>query len=227
MNKVKLIVIEGLDGSGKETQSRLLYERLQTEGKKIKRISYPRYEMESSTLVKMYLRGDFGENPDEVSPYISSTFFAADRYASYKTELEDFYQEGGLVLADRYTTSNMVHQGGKIRDSEERNRYLEWLWDLEYRIYGIPIPDLVFFLDVPLKYSLERIKERKNKITDSDEKDIHENSETHLRNSYVTAKLLSEKYRWIKIDCLTNGCLKSIENINEEILDILHEKMIK
>ncbi|SHE41201.1 dTMP kinase [Alkalibacter saccharofermentans] len=223
MKRGRLIVIEGLDGSGKETQSRLLYERLEEWGEKVVRISYPRYEKESSALVKMYLRGDFGENPDEVSPYISSTFFAADRYASYKTEYESFYNEGGIVIADRYTTSNMMHQGCKIKDQKERQRFLDWLWDLEFNLYKIPIPDKVMFLDIPPSFSMERIKDRKNKITNESQKDIHESNELHLRNAYEAAVQMVDKYYWTRIDCLKNGVPKTIGEINSEIMKLVME----
>jgi len=223
MRKGKLIVIEGLDGSGKETQSRLLYNRLLDMGEKVMRISYPRYEKESSALVKMYLKGDFGKNPDSISPYISSTFFAADRYASFKTEYEDFYKNGGIVIADRYTTSNMMHQGGKIKDISEKQKFLDWLWDLEFNIYKIPIPDKVLFLDIPAAYSLKRIKDRKNKITNESQKDIHESNEEHLKNAYKAAVEMVERYNWIRIDCLKNGESKTVEEINSEILELVME----
>ena len=146
--KGKLIVIEGVDGSGKQTQSEELYQRLKNNGKKIMKISFPDYEAESSALVKMYLRGDFGDNPEEISPYVASSFFAVDRYASFQTKWKEFYQAGGIVIADRYTTSNMVHQASKIADPKERDKFLDWLYDLEFMLYKIPVPDLVFFLDV-------------------------------------------------------------------------------
>jgi dTMP kinase len=131
----KLFVIEGLDGSGKQTQTNLLYERLHVQGVNIRKVEYPNYASDSSALVKMYLRGDFGADPDTVSPYISATFFAADRYATYKTGLEDFYRSGGIILSDRYTTSNMMHQASKIGDAREKEKFLDWLWDFEYNIY--------------------------------------------------------------------------------------------
>ncbi|MEG0378064.1 MAG: thymidylate kinase, partial [Eubacterium sp.] len=115
-NKGRLIVVEGVDGSGKQTQTDLLFDRLIKEGFPVKKVSYPRYHKDSTAMVKLYLNGAFGEDPDSVSPYIASTFYAADRYASYKEDYEDFYRDGGIVIADRYTTSNMVHQAGKIAD---------------------------------------------------------------------------------------------------------------
>lgn len=213
----KLFVIEGLDGSGKETQSNLLYEKLLTDGYKVMIISYPRYEKESSALVKMYLRGAFGNNPDEVSPYVSSTFYAVDRYASFKCELESFYHEGGIIIADRYTTSNMVHQGGKISDECELSRFLDWLWNLEFELYKIPIPDRVYFLQIPLEHALERIKQRANKITNQEKKDIHEDNYVHLQNAFVNANKLVKMYNWKIIKCLNENRCKTIEEINEEL----------
>lgn len=223
----KLIVIEGLDGSGKETQSKLIYKKLCENGYKVMMISYPRYEKESSALVKMYLRGDFGKNPDEISPYVSSTFYAADRYASYKCEFEDFYNEGGIIIADRYTTSNMVHQGGKIRDEEEFNKYLDWLWNLEFKLYKIPMPDKIYFLNIPLKYSIDRIEKRLNKITNEEKKDIHENNYNHLNNAYKNARRLIDLYHWHEIDCMNADELKTIEGINEEIYKDIVDNIIK
>lgn len=223
----KLIVIEGLDGSGKETQSKLLYKRLCQNGYKVMMISYPRYEKESSALVKMYLRGDFGKNPDEISPYVSSTFYAVDRYASYKCEFQDFYNSGGIIIADRYTTSNMVHQGGKISDEEEFNKYLNWLWNLEFELYKIPIPDKIYFLNIPLNHSIDRIEKRLNKITNEEKKDIHENNYTHLHNSYKNAKRLINLYHWHEIDCMNKDEFKTIEEINEEIYKDMVENIIK
>lgn len=215
----KLIVIEGLDGTGKETQSKLLYEKLISKGYQVMKISYPRYDNESSSLVKMYLRGDFGTNPDNISPYISSTFYAADRYASYKTEIESFYKNGGIVIADRYTTSNMVHQGGKINSQKELDEYLNWLTQLEFEIYKIPIPDKVFLLDLPLEFIVKRIEERENKITKDSTKDIHENSIEHLRRAYDNAIQLADKYHWEKINCVDESGIRGIDEINKQIFN--------
>ena len=170
----KLIIIEsGSDASGKATQTRKLYERLLTDGYNIKKVEYPNYKSESSSLVKMYLRGDFGSKASDVDPYVSSTFFAADRYASYKTEWEDFYKNDGIILSDRYTTSNMVHQASKM-DESNRDKYLDWLFDYEFNLYKIPKPDCVIFLDVPIEFSKKLMENRKNKFTGEDKKDIHE-----------------------------------------------------
>ena len=160
----KLFVIDGTDGSGKQTQSLMLKKRFDEEKINYMQISFPNYNSPSSSLVKMYLSGDFGEHPDDVSPYIASTFYAADRYATYKTKLEKFYETGGIILADRYTTSNMIHQAGKIKNKEERKKFIEWLFDLEFNLYKIPKPDKVFFLNMPPKDSINLIKNRNNKF---------------------------------------------------------------
>lgn len=217
----KLFVIEGLDGSGKQTQSNLLYAKLKNEGRNILKVEYPNYKSESSALVKMYLRGDFGDKPEDVSPYISSTFFAADRYASYKLEYENFYQKGGIIIADRYTTSNMVHQASKIHNEIERNKFLDWLWELEFQIYRIPIPTQVFFLDIKPSVAVELMNGRENKITHKKEKDIHEKNISHLIDSYNTAVNLVKKYNWETICCCDEKGIKPIDDIHGLIYDRL------
>ena len=222
-HKGQLIVIEGVDGSGKQTQTQLLYDRLLKQGEKVMKISYPRYDKKSSAMVKLYLAGDFGKDPGTISPYIASTFYAADRYASYKEDYEDFLNQGGLVLVDRYTTSNMVHQAGKIKDPEERKRFLDWLWDFEFNLYGLPIPDQVFFLNIPPAINQQLIKNRKNKITGKQEKDIHENSPEHLLDSYHSALALVAEYGWTEINCVQDNRLRSIESIHEQIWECIKE----
>ena len=148
MAKGKLFIIEAGDGSGKETQTRLLAERLVREGHRVVPVAFPDYEADSSMLVRMYLRGDFGTHADDVNAYAASTFFAVDRYASYRMKWGKDYEDGAVILADRYTTSNMVHQAVKIGDAAERDAYLDWLYDLEFRKMGLPVPDAVFFLDM-------------------------------------------------------------------------------
>lgn len=215
----KLFVIEGLDGSGKQTQTQLLTERLKKENIDVRHVEYPNYRSESSALVKMYLRGDFGASADDVDAYVSSTFYAADRYASYKTEYEDFYLGGGIVLADRYTTSNMVHQASKIKDEAEKEKYLDWLWDYEFNLYKIPVPDKVLFLDVNPETSKKLTENRLNKITHETQKDIHERDYEYLSRSYENAIMLCEKYSWERIHCDKNGVMRSIKEINDELYD--------
>ena len=215
----KLIIIEsGSDASGKATQTKILYERLINEGYNVKKVEYPNYESNSSALVKMYLNGDFGKNATDVDPYIASTFYAVDRYASYKTEWEEFYKNGGIILADRYTTSNMVHQASKM-DEKYRDKYLDWLFDYEYNFYKIPKPNGVIFLDVPVEISQELMKDRKNKINGDSKKDIHESDIKYLKKSYNNSIYIANKYNWIKINCVINNNLRSIEDINDEIYE--------
>ncbi len=215
--KGKLIIIEAGDGSGKATQAEKLYARLKAEKYKVKKIEFPNYKSNSSALIKMYLQGEFGPEPDDVNPFVASTFYAVDRYASYKKEWESFYLEGGIIISDRYTTSNMVHQAAKIENPIEKEKYLQWLWDLEFNKMGLPIPDKVIFLNVPPQYSQKLVKDRANKFTGGVEKDIHERNQAFLESSYQNACAIAAKYNWYKIDCLKNAKLKTIEEIHEEI----------
>jgi len=218
----KLIVIEGTDSSGKNTQSKLLYKRLADEGYNIKKVEYPNYASDSSALVKMYLGGAFGSNPEDVNPYVASTFFAVDRFASYKMEWKSFYEGGGIVIADRYTTSNMVHQASKIDDAEEKDRFLQWLWDFEFNKFSLPVPDCVFFLDMPVEISSRLMEKRNNKINGQEEKDIHEKDRVFLERSYKNACFVAEKYKWERIRCVRGEAVRTIEEIHEEI----YEKVI-
>ena len=142
MSKGKLIIIEAGDGSGKATQTKKLYERLLAEGRKVHKVEFPDYEADGSMLVRMYLRGDFGGHAEDVNAYAASTFFAADRYASYRMKWQQYYEAGDIILADRYTTSNMVHQAVKLTDPEEREKFLAWLWDYEFNKLGLPVPEV-------------------------------------------------------------------------------------
>ncbi len=215
----KLIIIEsGSDASGKATQTKKLYDRLVSEGYNVKKVEYPNYDSETSTLVKMYLRGDFGKNPSDVDAYVASTFYAVDRYASFKTEWEEFYNKGGIILADRYTTSNMVHQASKMEESE-RDKYLDWLFDYEFNMYKIPKPDAVIFLDVPVDFSKNLMKDRDNKFTGEKEKDIHEKDLEYLKKCYENSLYIADKYGWKKIECIKDNYLRSIESIHEEIYE--------
>lgn len=215
----KIIVIEGLDGCGKQTQSEKLYQRLKEENYPVMKIAYPRYENPSSSLVKMYLSGEFGKNPNEISPYIASTFYAVDRYASYKQDYEEFYKNGGILILDRYVTANMVHQAGKIDDIEERDKFLKWLWDFEFNLFGIPVPDKVFFLNIPPEVSQKLMAERENKFSHEKEKDIHESNKEYLNKMYNSACYLIEKFNWDEINCTKDGTLRSIEDIHKEIYE--------
>ena len=219
MKQGKLFVIGGTDGRGKQTQLQKLKERFDKEKIEYRTVSFPNYDSPSSSLVKMYLNGDFGTNAQEISPYIASTFYAADRYATFKTGYEEYYNNGGIILADRYTTANMVHQAGKIKDDAEREKFLDWLWDFEFNLYGLPIPTEVIFLNMPIEYSRELTKNRANKITHEQKKDIHESNEQHLQDAYNEACKLVEKYNWCEIKCVKDGKLRTREEIHEEIFN--------
>ena len=223
----KLFVIDGTDASGKQTQLKKMHERLGKEKIGYKLVSFPNYDSPSSALVKMYLSGEFGENAKDVSPYIASTFFAADRYATFKKDLEKYYNEGGIILADRYTTANMVHQAGKIQNKEEREKYLNWLWDFEFNLYKLPIPTKVFFLDMPPEFAFELMKNRENKFTHEAKKDIHERDKNHIIDSYNAACEVAKKYDWEKINCVNNGKIRTIEEIHEDIFNKIKDLIKK
>ena len=213
----KLYVIDGTDGSGKQTQFKKLQERLTEDKIEYRTVSFPNYESESSALVKMYLSGEFGKNAKDVSPYIASTFYAADRYATFKTGYQEYYEKGGIILADRYTTANMVHQAGKISNPEERDKFLKWLWDFEFNLYGLPIPTEVFFLNMPVEKSIELMENRENKFTHNTKKDIHESDQNHLKDAYLAACDVAKKYNWYEIKCVKDDKIRTIEDIHEEI----------
>lgn len=224
--KGKLIIIEASDGSGKATQTEKLFQRLLLEKFKVKKIEFPNYASQSSALVKMYLNGEFGTDPDTISPYIASSFYAVDRYASFKKEWEAFYRDGGIILADRYTTSNMVHQAAKINGDSERHRFIEWLYDFEYNIFGLPVPDYVVFLDMPPEFSLELISKRASKTIDV-RQDIHEADHQYLTKSYNNANRIASKYSWHKVKCISNSTLKTIDEIHEEVYKLVKAELSK
>lgn len=217
----KLIVIEGTDSSGKETQTRKLYERLEKEITNVRKLSFPNYKSPACEPVKMYLAGAFGDNALDINPYPVSTMFAIDRYASYKMDWEKFYQDGGIIVTDRYTTSNMVHQASKIESIDKKNEYLDWLEELEYSKMGIPRPDLIIFLNMPTETAAELMAQRKNKITGEDIKDIHEKDISYLKKSYENACNIAKKYNWLEIKCVENGRLKTIDEIGKEIFSVV------
>ncbi len=207
----KLLVIEGTDASGKSTQFERLCACLDAHGISYHRLVFPRYQEESSALIRMYLGGRFGKHPDDVSAYTASTFFAVDRYASYQTEWKDYYENGGLVLADRYTTSNAVHQASKLEGAEQM-AFLDWLFDFEYRIMGIPAPDDVYFLDMPTEAVHDLLQHRQGKI-----QDIHEQDMEYLKHCYQTASKLADIFGWHRIRCTQDGHIRTIEDISAEL----------
>ena len=210
--KGKLLVLEGTDASGKSTQFERLCQALDERNISYRRLVFPRYQEESSALIRMYLNGQFGSHPDDVNAYTASTFFAVDRYASYQTEWKDYYENGGLILADRYTTSNAVHQASKL-EGEEQENYLNWLFDFEYHIMGIPAPDQVFFLDMPTEAVRNLLEHRQGKTQDIHEKDI-----PYLKKCYETASRLADRFGWHRIRCTQVNAIRSIADISDELV---------
>ena len=221
-----LIAVDGVDASGKQTQTELLLKRLEAEFG-VRLISFPAYDNPSSTLVKMYLNGEFGSNADDVNAYAASSFFASDRYATYKTDWGSDYEAGKLIIADRYVSSNMIHQAGKIEDVEQKEEFLDWLFDLEYNKFGLPEPDVTIFLDMPPEWGAKLMKERANKITGEAQKDIHESDSTHLQKSYDNALFAAKKYNWDIISCINETGIRLIEDIHEEIYSRVKEYINK
>ena len=210
----KLIVIEGTDGSGKSTQFKLLTSRLEAENQAFQKLIFPQYSEPSSALIRMYLGGEFGNAPSDVNAYAASTFFAVDRYASYKKVWGEWYENGGLVVSDRYTTSNAVHQASK-EEGEAQTAFLHWLYELEYDKLGLPRPDLVIYLDVPTDFT-EAMMRRREADTNTTA-DIHEQDLSYLATCRRTGKAAAEYYGWTVINCVKDGAMRSIEDIHEEI----------
>lgn len=218
--KGRLIIIEGLDGSGKATQSALLTERLEQAGTPVQKISFPNYKSEASQPVKMYLNGAFGTDPEDVNAYAASSFYAVDRYASYKTEWAPFYLGGGVVISDRYTTSNAVHQCSKL-PKEKWDDYLAWLFDFEYNKIAIPTPDLVVYLDMSVEVSQALMQKRYSEA--GGKKDIHEKDETYLLKSQQAARYCAEKYGWKRIACDNGNTPYTIAEIAEEVFAVVSQ----
>ena len=214
----KLIIIESrTDGAGKETQTKALYERLTNEGYNVKRITFPNYGTPGCKPVEAYLNGDLGDTPSAINPYAISSMYANDRFFSYAQDWGKFYEEGGIIISDRYTTSNMIHQGAKISDKNEKDAYLEWLYDLEFNKYNLPKPDCVIFLDVPLEYSKQLMLNRANKINGSEKKDIHESDMNYLENCSNSSDYIATKFNWNKINCIEDNKMRTIEDIHNDI----------
>ena len=210
----KLIVIEGTDGSGKSTQFRLLTQRLEQEDRQFRKLVFPQYAEESSALIRMYLGGEFGTRPTDVNAYAASAFYAVDRYASYKKVWGQWYENGGLIVSDRYTTSNAVHQASK-EPEEMQAVFLKWLYEFEYEKLGLPCPDLVIYLDVPTHFT-EMMMRRREADTNTSA-DIHEQDMDYLATCRRTGKAAAKFYGWKIVECVRDGEMRSIEDIHEEI----------
>ena len=215
----KLFVIEGTDGSGKSTQFKMVCDNLEKLGVPFRKIVFPRYTEQSSALIRMYLGGEFGTSPDAVNAYAASTFFAVDRYASFKTDWEKDYLAGMPIICDRYTTSNAVHQAAKLPE-DKVDGFLKWLFEYEYDLLGIPAPSKVFFLDIPSEMTFDLLKKRQG-----DSGDIHERDHKYLEHCRASALDICEKHGWIKINCVKDGKRRTIEDIHEEIYKLVKAKL--
>ena len=211
----RLIVLEGTDGSGKSTQFARLCRRVEETGRAYRKLAFPQYSEPSSALIRMYLGGEFGRKPGDVNPYAASAFYAVDRYASLKKVWGAWYAGGGLVLSDRYTTSNAVHQGAKCAP-EERPAFLRWLGEFEYEKMGLPRPDLVLYLDMPTERAVELLRSREERT--HTHADIHELDTGYLAACRDSALQAASILGWTVVSCLDgNGNLRSVEDIHGEI----------
>ena len=208
--KGKFIVFDGSDGSGKQTQVELLKKYLSKHGKKVKSIDFPQYENNfHGRILKAVLKGNFGDFIN-LNPHVASFLYTADRFESSDI-IKKCIDEGEVVLADRFTTANMIHQGGKFSNKSEREKYLKWLLGLEFGYLKLSKPDLIFFLKVPVSISLKLLEGKKGR-------DLAEKSISYLKNSLACAESIAKKYRWIMVDCAPSGIMRTRESIHEEII---------
>ena len=218
----KLIIIEGLDGSGKSTQIELLEEYLKSNEIIYKKIKLPDYDSPSSTLVKMYLGGEFGSSADDVNAYAAGAFYAVDRYASFNLGWKKDYESGALIIADRYATSNSIYQMEKIEESKW-DEYLEWSEDFEYNKLSIPRPDCVIYLDMPVEISQRLMTSRYD--GDENKKEVHEVNVDFLNKCRKSALYTAEKQGWKVIECSNGKEPYSVDEIHKKIIDIVKEEL--
>jgi dTMP kinase len=218
MTSGRLIVFEGIDGSGKSTQFNLMCDRLKEESRDFRRVVFPRYNEPSSALIKMYLSGDFGNDPDSVNAYAASSFFAVDRFASYIQDWREYYQSGGLVLTDRYTTSNALHQGAKMAPGE-RESFFKWLYEYEFNLIGLPMPDLVIYMDIEAEHAGMRLKRRHSETGTNG--DIHEKDISYLSNCAQSGRQAAAQYGWHVISCVSDGRDREVADLHREIYDCI------
>lgn len=212
----RLIVFEGTDGSGKSTQFRRFCQAAEDRGLTYQKLVFPQYSEPSSALIRMYLGGEFGSHPQDVNPYAASSFYAVDRYASLKKVWGTFYEDGGLILTDRYSTSNAVHQAVKCRP-EERPAFLRWLDDFEHDKLGLPRPDLVLYLDMPTRQAVQLLRSRE--AATHTQADIHELDTGYLAACRDCALEAARVLGWQVVPCMEGDRLRSIEEIHQDILD--------
>jgi dTMP kinase len=218
MSMGKLIVFEGIDGSGKSTQFNMMCTRLLGEDVPYKLLTFPRYGEQSSALIRMYLSGAFGESPEMVNPYAASSFYAVDRFASYAQDWGEFYRDGGMVITDRYTTSNALHQGSKLPVSK-RPDFFKWLYDFEFNLMALPKPDTVLYMDIPLEEALERIKRRQ--AATGVAADIHERDAAYLKKCWECGDEAAGYYGWRRIAGFDGVSARSEQDIHDEIYQII------
>ena len=217
----KLIVIDGLDGSGKATQAKRLAEKLKERNIPVREVSFPDYDSPSSALVKMYLAGEFGSKPEDVNAYAASSFYAVDRYASFRKDWRRDW-ENGLVIADRYTTSNAIHQCSKLPEGEWA-AYLDWLFDFEYRLLGIPAPDLVVYLHVDPAVSQRLLEKRYG--GNAEKKDLHEKDLAYLARCQDAARYCAKYLGWKTVECTRGGAMRGVDEIGDELLGLAAEAL--
>lgn len=210
-----LVVLEGLDGSGKSTQTAMLRKSLEQQGIPARQVKLPDYDSPSSSLVKMYLNGSFGTDPACVNAYAASSFYAVDRYANFHTKWESEYEQGTLILADRYTTSNASYQMTKL-DASEWDSYLSWLTDFEYNKLGLPEPSLVIFLDMPIAVSQSLLEKRYD--GDAGQKDVHERNTRYLNACRKAALYAADKWGWKIIPCAADGKARPADDVAADVL---------
>ena len=216
--KGTIISIEGTDGAGKHTQQQLLAKSLKEQGYSVLDQSFPHYDSDSSAPVKMYLAGEFGKDSNSLNAYQASVLYAVDRMCTYQKDLKEHYENGGILLFDRYVQSNFIHQCSKIEDEDEKEEFIAWEEDFEYNLLGLPRPNIVFFIEMPVEKSLELARSRADYKTGG-KKDIHEEDPTHLQKSYNNGLNLAKKLGWTIIHCVDeNNNLKTIDDIHAEIM---------
>jgi Thymidylate kinase len=219
----KLIVFEGTDGSGKATQARLLCGHLEREGVSFRKIDFPRYGNPFAEPARLYLEGALGRKPGDVNAYAASTLYAVDRYASYKQDWGAFYEAGGLVVADRYTTSNAVHQASKLPQAE-RAEFLQWLFDLEYHRLGLPRPEMVVYLDLPVEITEQMMRRRES--ASGTHADIHEQDEAYLKSCREGARQTAQTCGWTVLDCARDGAPRTAEEIHEDVWRLVRGRLL-
>lgn len=213
----RLVVFEGIDGSGKSTQFKLLCDHLSSSGRDFMRVTFPRYDKPSSSLLKMYLNGEFGEDPDAVNAYAASSFFAVDRFASYVQDWRGYYLEGGMILTDRYTTSNAIHQGAKLLP-EQRERFFKWLYEYEFDLIGLPAPDTVIYLDIEAAHAARRLHARQAETDTTG--DIHEKDPTYLEQCVQCGEQASKLFGWHVVRCVADGRERAADDLHQEIYEL-------